>query len=450
MRKTAVRIAVIGAGSAEFSAEIVRDLCVCPGLSGSHVVLMDIDAKRLAMIGSLAEKIARELSANITFSCTADRREALKNADFVINSVLIKAGKLEGHEWVELQRSIAEKHGYYRGAKLHLIAQMHFMLELAHDIKGICPTAWLLQVGNPVFEGCTLMHRAVGIKLIGLCHGHYGIREIGEKLGLESKDVSGRAIGFNHWIWMTDFRYKGQDAYPLLDEWIAKESEKHWATFEAKYSDMQLSRGAVHQYKTFGLMPIGDTARHAGWWLHTDLQTKQKWFGQIGGFDSEIGWAQYLDNVALSIKQVEDAASDTNIRATDVFGKTQGDEQIIPIINALSNDTEGIYQVNIPNQGCLIEGFPENLVVETQAVVNGSGVHGIKMPPLPTSVFAGAMIPRWREAEQAAECMRLRSYNLLLQFILNDPRTQSLKQAEGLLAEWLENPNNTRLQNYFS
>lgn len=450
MIKTSVRIAVIGAGSATFSAEIVRDLCVCSGLSGSHVVLMDIDEKRLNMIDSLARKIAGELSANITFSHTTNRHEALKNADFVINAVQIKAGKLEGHEWVELQRSIAEKHGYYRGAKLHLISQLHFMLELAKDIKEICPDAWLLQVGNPVFEGCTLIHRAVGIKVIGLCHGHYGIREIGNTLGLEAEALTGCAIGFNHWIWMTDFRYHGKDAYPLLDEWINNEAEKYWATYKAEYWNVQLSRGAIYQYKMFGLMPIGDTVRHAGWWLHTDLASKKKWFGKNGGFDSEIGWGQYLEAVDENLKQVESAATDPNVLATRVFEPKQGDEQIIPIINSLTNDQEAVYQVNIPNYGNFIEGFPTNLVVETPALVNGFGVHGVKMPALPTTVFVGAMIPRWREAELMVESFRLKSYPLLLNFILSDPRSNGLAQAEALLAEWLENPNNTALKNYFS
>ena len=47
---TPVQVTLIGAGSATFSAGIVRDLCVTPGLHGSHVVLMDIDAQRLAMV----------------------------------------------------------------------------------------------------------------------------------------------------------------------------------------------------------------------------------------------------------------------------------------------------------------------------------------------------------------------------------------------------------------
>ena len=44
MRK--INVAIIGAGSAQFSAGIVRDLCVSPVLEGAHVSLMDVDEKR--------------------------------------------------------------------------------------------------------------------------------------------------------------------------------------------------------------------------------------------------------------------------------------------------------------------------------------------------------------------------------------------------------------------
>ena len=79
----------------------------------------------------------------------------------------------------------------------------------------------------------------------------------------------------------------------------------------------------------------------------------------------------------------------------------------------------------------------------------GAGVFGIKARALPVTVVAGAMIPRWREAEQIVECMRQRSYNLLKLLILGDWRTRSLEQAENLLEEWLSDPHNTRLADYF-
>ncbi len=28
---------------------------------------------------------------------------------------------------------------------------------------------------------------------------------------------------------MTDFRYRGEDAYPLIDEWIRTKAEAYWA-----------------------------------------------------------------------------------------------------------------------------------------------------------------------------------------------------------------------------
>ena len=76
-------------------------------------------------------------------------------------------------------------------------------------------------------------------------------------------------------------------------------------------------------------------------------------------------------------------AQDENRRVTEEFKPELSGEQIVPIINAITNDEPGTYQVNVPNRGPLIAGFPENLVVEVQAVVDRGGVHGMAEPPFP-------------------------------------------------------------------
>ena len=437
-----VKIAIIGAGSATFSAGIVRDLCVSPGLHGSHVAFMDIDSRRLENIAQMADRLNAQLGAGLRFSRTLDRETALRGADFVINTA-----QVGGHDWTEAQRSLAEKHGYYRGARLHDYGQAAFFLEVARDVARLCPNAWLIQSANPVFEGCTLMHRETGIKVLGLCHGHYGYLEVAKVLGLEGGQVSAQVPGFNHWIWMTDFRYRGQDAYPLLDEWIATKAEAYWAETDntRTFSQNQMTRAAIHQYQLYGYMPIGDTPRMVGWWYHTDLAAKQRWYGHLGGFDSEVGWGIYLTEIGRRIERVERAALDTSKPVTDTFPAVQSREQIVPIINALVNDVPGIYQVNIPNRGPLIQGFPEDLVVECQAVVSSAGIRGIAVPPLPRSLVASAMIPRWHRAELQVEALRQGDRNLVLHALLADPRTRSLEQAEGLLAEWLADPRNERV-----
>jgi alpha-galactosidase len=439
-----VRIAIIGAGSASFSGCIVRDLCVTAGLKGSHVALMDVDQRRLDLVQRMAERLSDELSAGLRFSITTDRLDALQDADFVINTA-----QVGGHAWTEAQRSMGERHGYYRGAGLHGFGQAAFFLEVARDVERTCPNAWLLQIANPVFEGCTLIHRETNVQVVGLCHGHYGYRNVARVLGLELEHVSAQMPGFNHLIWLTDFRYKGNDAYPLLDQWIETKAEAYWAQDDLESYDDKMSRAAIHLYKLFGLMPIGDTRRHVGWWYNTDLETKQRWFGGVGGMESEVGWGRYLKGVAKGARKLEQAVLDKDRPITETFEPKQSDEQAVPVIDSLVNDTEHLFQVNIPNRGHIIKGFPEDLVIECQGVVSGAGIRGAVALPFPPRLMAGAMVPRWHKAELMVNALRTGDRDALLLYLLEDHRTRSLGQAEALLDEWLTDGRNERMARLF-
>ena len=187
----AVKITLIGAGSAAFSLALIKDLCLTEGLSGSHVTFMDIDEERLVMVHKLTERYAAQLGADLTLDYDLDRQAALRDADFVINTA-----QVGGHAWTEAQREMAERHGYYRGVRLHNFGQAAFHLEVARDVERLCHDAWLIQSANPVFEACTLMHRETNVRVLGLCHGHYGYREIARVLGLELEHVSAQMPGF--------------------------------------------------------------------------------------------------------------------------------------------------------------------------------------------------------------------------------------------------------------
>ena len=75
----AIKVSVIGAGSAQFSLGIVKDLCLTEGLAGSHVCFMDISEERLDMIYKLATRYARQLGASLTFDATTDRAASLQD-----------------------------------------------------------------------------------------------------------------------------------------------------------------------------------------------------------------------------------------------------------------------------------------------------------------------------------------------------------------------------------
>ena len=433
-----IKLGIIGAGSATFSLGLVRDLCSTEDLYGSVITMMDINEERLDNIHRLATRYVDELKVDLKFEKTLSREAALKDADFVINTALYGA-----HNEHEARRAVGDKHSYYRGAPGMNYRQLRFLLEVAQDIEKICPDAWLIQSSNPVFDGCTLMTRETNAKVIGLCHGHHGYRKIASVLGLDMAHVEARCVGLNHIIYMTDFLYKGEDAYPLIDAWIENESEEYWRTHKLG-RDAQMSPAAIHQYRMVGLFPIGDTPRRGGWWYHSDLETKKRWYGEIGGFDSEIGWAGYLDDLSKRVEHIMKVASDTSISVTEEFPPRKSGEQQLGIIEALTFNKEGIFQVNIPNNG-LIDGIADDVVVEVLAVVNKMGVQGIQVGKLPKNLLLQVLWPRILQMEREIELALSSNKQLFLRMVLDDPRTKNLEQAEAYVKDFISLPINSEM-----
>ena len=85
----AIKVSVIGAGSAQFSLGLVKDLCLTEGLASSHVSFMDVDEERLDMIYQLATRYARQLGSSLTFDKTTERKVTLQDADFVVNTAYV-------------------------------------------------------------------------------------------------------------------------------------------------------------------------------------------------------------------------------------------------------------------------------------------------------------------------------------------------------------------------
>ena len=149
----------------------------------------------------------------------------------LVNTVYVLGHVIEA----KMRRLAADKYGYYHtGGQFGAYHQLRLMLDVAQDMERICPQAWLIQSGNPVFDVCTLMTRETGIKVCGLCHGHYHYREIAQTIGINPDRVTWQAPGLNHNIWLTHFMYDGKDAYPLIDEWIATKGEEYWRTHVAE------------------------------------------------------------------------------------------------------------------------------------------------------------------------------------------------------------------------
>jgi alpha-galactosidase len=420
-----------------FSLQLMRDLCLTPGLAGSHVVLMDIDPQRLEAVTTLSRRLADEMGADLKFEATLDQEHALTDTDFVINTAYAS-----GHERALRFREATESSSYYYSSAgiygpidIWAFDDLKFRLEFARAMERLCPDAWLLQSGNPVFEGCTLMTRETGIKVIGICHGYLDYQVVSRVLGLDPGRVRWQASGLNHQIWLTSFLYDGVDAYPLLDAWIANQAEDYWRNHRQQDPhDIVMSRGAINLYQLYGRMPIGDAARDSiNWWLHSDFETKKYWFGEPwGGPDTEPGRRAYVNALQERMQQVLKVARDSSASASELVGTTHSREIHIAIIDALANGNSGQFQVNVPNRGT-VPGVPDDVVVEVQATIDRSGVHAVPMLPLPRKILLEQILPRVLEMEQQLETLKSGDSTMLLRSALMNHQTRTYQQAVNVV-----------------
>ncbi len=447
---TPIKVTVIGAGSAVFSLALVKDICLTKGLSGSHITFMDIHQGRLDVVYNLATRYAQDLGADLTFAKTLDREESLRDCDFVVNTA---TGTDEYMMRAERQLADARGYSYGRtGLPYSMAGNTRLMLDIARDMEQLCPDAWLIQAGNPVFDGTTLVTRETSINMVGLCHGHYGYRTIARTLGLEDEDkITWQAPGLNHNIWLTHFYYDGQDAYPLLDKWIENDAEKYWEEMQQTESGIptQMSPSAIQQYKMYGLMPVGDTPRRGGWWYHMDLDTRKRWYGEpIGGGDTPVGRDRIIVSKEKRLEEMHKAAYDDAVRPIDLFGSDKSHEQHVPIIDALVNDNEGQFQVNVPNDGALA-GVPDDVAVEVPAIVNIKGIQPIRVPPLPNKVMLECIFPDWLNMERTLEALLTGDRSMLLFNVLESHQTRSYDQAVEVLEATLALEHNQAMNAHY-
>jgi len=451
-----IKLSIIGVGSAIFSLRLVGDLCKTKGLSGSSVSLMDIDENRLNSVHILATRYAAALGANLKFEKTTDMKRSIEGADFVINTALVG-----GHEQLDASRKAGEKHGYKRGidsqefnmvSDYHTLSnynQLEYFLEVAHSMEEICPNAWLLQSANPVFEGTTLISRYSNIKVVGFCHGHYGVEVLAKSLGLDIREVDWQVAGFNHNIWLTRFLYKDKDAYPLIDQWIEEEA-KEWKPKDP--FDDQMSPAAIDMYKFYGRMPIGDSVRNGSWKYHYNPETKKKWYGEHwGGADSDLGWAWYQNYLKASTDKSFKLALDKSVNLLQEFPpEVKSGEQHIPFIDALINGNQGRFVLNISNKGPIIPGIPEDVVVEVPVMVNKKGIHPEEInPPIPKRVMNMYLTPRMLRMEWALDAFVSGDKRILQEILIKDPRTKSFEQVKAVVDEILALPFNKEMKKHY-
>ena len=81
------RIVFIGAGSVEFTRNLLGDILTFPELADATIVLHDIDPERLETAAAMARWTNGAVEGRAAIETHLDRRAALDGADFAINTI---------------------------------------------------------------------------------------------------------------------------------------------------------------------------------------------------------------------------------------------------------------------------------------------------------------------------------------------------------------------------
>lgn len=214
------KIAMIGAGSVVFAKRLTTDILSWPELQDSTITLMDVDAGRLDLIKSLADRLVAQQRLPATVEATLDRRRALDGADYVV--VMIQIG---GWDAVQPDLTIPARYGVDQavgdtlgpGGVFRALRTIPVILDICRDVEELCPSALLINYSNPMAMVCWAISRATRVRSVGFCHSVQGTSmRLAKFIGAPYEEVSYWVAGINHQAWFLRFDWKRQDAYPLL------------------------------------------------------------------------------------------------------------------------------------------------------------------------------------------------------------------------------------------
>lgn len=364
-------ISFVGAGSVEFTRDLVTDILGFPELAAARLQLHDVDDARLRTAEGVVRSVADQLGAHPSVVATTDRRAALDGSDFVIDTVQVGGLAATRTDFAVparygLRQTIADTLGI--GGIFRALRTFPFLRDLADDMRAICPDALLLNYTNPMSMNLSYLAAvAPDIRAYGLCHSVYWtVVGLCEVIGVDPDTVDYHSAGVNHQAWLLDWRAGERDLYPVLDARIA--------------TDPQLRRRVrVDMYRRLGYYPT-ETSEHSSeyvpWYLHHDSEIERLRIP----VDAYVGMSE--DNVAdfeRTRKLIE--------RGAQIELSTGATEYAPQVIHSVVTNTPRRIQVNVANTG-LINNLPSGLAVEVPATVDRTGVHPWHVGDLPPACAA--------------------------------------------------------------
>jgi alpha-galactosidase len=442
------KVVLIGAGSTVFTQRLVADIILSGQADHWELALVDIDPVTLDAVDRLVRKMMAFKNVHFPVISTVNRREVLAGAHFVVTTIAVG-----GRRGWELDVQIPRKHGIFQpvgdtmmpGGISRALRMIPQMVAIADDIAELCPDATFFNYSNPMTAVCRAIRLKTGVPVIGLCHGVHYVEGVLERfLGKEEGSLTTFGVGLNHLTFLTDIRYHGEDAMPLLRAKAAEQrplveqeirDRGEWpngVTGRApRYSDDPLAWSIFERY---GVFPVA-LDRHISE-FYPERFPHGQYYGRTLGIDAysidgRIALGDTWFDEMLAVARSSDPLPE------QYFNNVPGEsEQLVQIMQSLLLDQRHVFSVNMPNHGA-VPGLPWDAILEMNAVAGGQGLQPLQSKPLPPALTA-RLLAKIAAIEVTVQAALTGSFDLFVEALLTDGTVSDPDAAVALATDLIE------------
>ncbi|SHI67110.1 6-phospho-beta-glucosidase [Clostridium cavendishii DSM 21758] len=423
-----LKIVTIGGGSS-YTPELIEGFIKRHDeLPVREIWLVDIEAGRekLEINTALAKRMVEKAGVPMEVHSTLDRREALKDADFVTTQ--FRVGLLDAR--VKDER-IPLSHGYIgqetngAGGMFKALRTIPVILDIDKDMSELCPNAWLINFTNPagiITE--TLLRYGKNKKVIGLCNVPIGMeRAISKMLEVEPSRVRIDFAGLNHMVFGLNIYLDGKN---ITQEVLNGIAEGKMGGIVKNIKDFDW---AAEFIKGLGVMPC---------------PYHRYYFKKVEALKEELEEFAKGETRAEVVKKTEaelfELYKDPNLSIKPPQLEKRGgayySDAACRLISSIYNDRRDIQPVNTRNNGAIL-GIPNESAVEISCLITKDGPKPLAVGELPIEV--NGLVQQMKAFERVVvEAAISGDYNKALVAMTINPLVQSEKDAKILLDELLE------------
>jgi 6-phospho-beta-glucosidase len=409
-----VKVAVVGGGST-YTPELVDGFArMADELPVDELVLHDVDASRLEIVGGASERILRAGDWPGRFVLTDDLVRAVDGADAVLLQIRV-GGQAARHtdETIPLRCGCVGQETTGAGGFMKALRTIPVIAEVADTVRAhAADDAWIVDFTNPV----GIVTRSLlddGHRAVGLCNVAIGFqRRFARWLDVKPTEVRLGHAGLNHLTWIRSVQVGGEDVLAALLESHADDlADEIGLPVELLYR-----LGAVPSYYL----------RY--FYRHDEV------VAELLGSRSRAEEVADLERELLTLYQ--DPAVHHKPEQLGQRGGAYYSEAALQLVSSLVNDRGDVQVVDLRNAGA-IAGLPDDAVVEVPARIGRGGPTAEPLEPLPPDQ-AGLVAHVGGYEELTVAAARSGDRELAYRALLAHPLIGQSDLVDQLLDELLE------------